>query len=84
MSIVSLPNHNEQMIFILRLKTCTYDFIRIPDTEWYVGLTHITKRMWPKVVYYIIKRRNFGYYYKIWINENDKFVNADFRLVAKA
>ena len=46
------PSYFDRAIFILRLKTCTYEFINIPNTESYVGRTHITQRMWQEIMGY--------------------------------
>lgn len=47
------PSYFDRAIFILRLKTCTYEFVKIPNTtESYIGRTHITQRMWQEIMGY--------------------------------
>lgn len=47
------PSYFDRAIFILRLKACTYEFVKIPNTaESYIGRTHITQRMWQEIMGY--------------------------------
>lgn len=42
----------QQPIFILRLRSCTYEFIRTNKCIWHIGRTMITQQMWEDVMGY--------------------------------
>lgn len=48
-------------IFILRLRTCSYEFINIHNTKSYVGRTHITQLIWQEIM---------GYNPSVYIGDN--------------
>lgn len=61
-------------IFILRLKSCTYEFIRTDKSVWLVGRTMVTQKMWEDIM---------GYNPSDFISENIPVNNITFSQISE-